>query len=156
MNDMEYVFCQITDKMFRDLTACLDAELVQRYGAAQAAVQPYNIVEHGEAIIASENGAAVGCGCFKRHGANTAEIKRVYVKPDYRSRGVAREILKRLEDHAAQMNCRTMVLETGKRQPEAIRLYEKCGYARIPNYGPYADMPDSVCFMKSLVTTKTP
>jgi GNAT superfamily N-acetyltransferase len=153
---MEYTFCKVTDKMFIELTACLDAELGQRYGAAQAAFQPHNTVECGEAIIASEDGTAMGCCCFKRYDDETAELKRMYVKPDYRGKGIAQEFLKRLENRASEMNYNSMILETGIKQPEAIRLYEKSGYVRISNYGPYADMPDSVCFRKALLVTAKP
>jgi|AGTN01.1.fsa_nt_gi Acetyltransferases len=147
---MEYIVCGTAHKAFIELAAELDAELAQRYGKAQEAHQPHNIVEQGEAAVALDNGLPAGCGCFRPYDAGSAEIKRIYVKPEYRGRGVAREVLRRLERRAAELGYRAAVLETGLGQPEAIRLYEKSGYARIPNYGPYADMPGSVCFRKSL------
>lgn len=147
---MEYMMCDTAHKSFINMIACLDAELAQRYGEAQAAYQPHNIIELADAFVAMEGAAPVGCGCFRPYDENTVEIKRMYVKPEYRGKGIARELLARLESRAAQMGYQVAVLETGLGQPEAIRLYEKCGYQRIPGYGPYSELPDSVCFRKSL------
>lgn len=147
---MEYIVCTTAHQLFSDLIACLDAELAQRYGAAQAAYQPHNIIQHAEAIVAIEGAEPAGCGCFRPYDENTVEIKRMYVKPEYRGKGVAHEVLARLETRAAEMGYQAAVLETGLGQPEAIRLYEKSGYLRIPGYGPYAQLPGSVCFRKSL------
>lgn len=147
---MEYIERDASREAFADLIACLDKELAVRYGEAQAAYQPHNFVEHAEAIVAMEDNIPAGCGCLRQYDDSTVEIKRMYVRPEYRGRGVAREILRRLESRAAELGYLVAVLETGLAQPEAIRLYENSGYARIPNYGPYAGMPGSVCFQKSL------
>ena len=150
---IEYYACDTANEAFIGLITCLDAELIKRYGAAQAAYQPHNVIDSGEAIIASENGFHVGCGCFRPYDEDTVEIKRMYVRPEYRGRGVARELLIRLESCAKKKGYRSAVLETGRGQPEAIRLYEKSGYVRIPNYASYADMPESICFKKGLEKT---
>lgn len=147
---MEFILCDTANKAFTDLIECLDAELTQRYGKAQASYQPHNIVEHAEAIVALEGDTPAGCGCFRQYDCSTVEIKRMYVRPEYRGRGVACEILRRLESRAAEMGYRSVVLETGLGQPEAIGLYEKNSYVHIPNYEPYADMPGSVCFQKRI------
>jgi GNAT superfamily N-acetyltransferase len=79
-----------------------------------------------------------------------AEIKRMYVAPAARGRGLARAMLARLEDTARAAGAEVMVLETGSRQPEAIRLYESSGYGPVPGFGFYQDSPISRCFARSL------
>ena len=94
-----------------------------------------------------------GCGCFKKYGPDTVEIKRIYVKPEYRGAGIAQQILAELERWAVEAGFSAAILETGNKQPEAIGLYQKNGYRRIANYGPYAGLADSICFGKKLILT---
>jgi len=76
------------------------------------------------------------------------EVKRMFVLPEFRGKGIATKILVELENWAKELLYNKCVLETGKRQPDAIALYEKNGYLKIPNYGQYANMENSVCFEK--------
>jgi putative acetyltransferase len=78
------------------------------------------------------------------------EVKRMYTSPESRGKGTAAQVLNELEKWAAELYCKKCVLETGKRQPEAIGLYQKGGYKIIPNYGQYAGIENSVCFEKEL------
>jgi putative acetyltransferase len=94
----------------------------------------------------SEN--AVACGALKHFDDNTAEIKRMYVKPEYRGRGLSKIILSELEDKAKELNYNRLVLETGLKQPEAMSLYNKFGYKPFKCYGKHSDDPDSRCFEK--------
>jgi GNAT superfamily N-acetyltransferase len=91
---------------------------------------------------------AVACGALKHFDDNTAEIKRMYVKPEYRGRGLSKLILSELEDKAKELNYNRLVLETGLKQPEALNLYNKFGYKPLKCYGQHADDPDSRCFEK--------
>ena len=135
-------------------------ELVARYvGAAvtqegQGARDDLELHEltppDGTFLVAYEAGAAVGCGGVRRYDATTGEIKRMYVRPDARGRGISRALLKELEAAAERIGYLALVLETGLRQPEAIGLYESAGYARIANYGFFRDEPVSVCYRKDL------
>ncbi len=79
------------------------------------------------------------------------EIKRMYTVVERRGKGIASEVLRELEIWAAELSCHTCILETGRRQPEAIALYEKSGYTQIPNYGQYAGVENSVCFQKKIM-----
>jgi ribosomal protein S18 acetylase RimI-like enzyme len=97
------------------------------------------------------NGEAVGCGAFRPMEADVAEIKRMYVEPGFRGRGLARRLLAELEKRARQDGYVAVRLETGTAQPEAVHLYETAGYHRIASYGHYANDPRSVCFEKSLL-----
>jgi GNAT superfamily N-acetyltransferase len=81
----------------------------------------------------------------------TAEVKRMYVAPSARGRGLARAMLARLEETARDAGVEAMVLETGIRQPEAIALYESAGYTPVPGFGFYKDAPLSRCFAKTLL-----
>ncbi len=100
-------------------------------------------------IVAWRNGRPVGCGGFRPLG-EVAEIKRMYVAPVARGGGIARAILKKLEELAADSGFVRICLETGARQLSALHLYETAGYTRIPCYGRYANDPMSVCFAKTL------
>jgi len=79
------------------------------------------------------------------------EMKRMYTVPAFRGKGIATMVLRELEKWAAELSYMKCVLETGKRQPEAIDLYKKNGYKIIPNYGQYIGVENSVCFEKSVV-----
>jgi len=78
------------------------------------------------------------------------EIKRMYVLPQSRRKGIASRIITELEHWAVELSCTTCILETGKKQPEAIELYKKNGYVVMPNYGQYAGVENSLCFRKQI------
>jgi GNAT superfamily N-acetyltransferase len=139
------------DPAFLRLTGELTRELRERYGALQDQYEPHNNVENAAAVIvAEEDGAPVGCGCYRVVDESTIEIKRMYVPPAWRGRGVAARILERLEETARSHGFTAAILETGIRQPEAVRLYERHGYRVIENYGPYTGMAESVCMRKDI------
>ncbi|MCW2601773.1 MAG: putative acetyltransferase [Frankiales bacterium] len=96
------------------------------------------------------DGAAVGIAALVDRGDGSAELKRMFVSAAARGQGVAGGILRSLEAHAAATGITLLQLETGPLQPEAIALYEKHGYTRIPNFGQYAGDEFSVCYEKRL------
>lgn len=100
------------------------------------------------AVVAG--GLAVACGGLQALDAGTGEIKRMYVRPAYRGRGIARQLLAALEELAFRHGHHTLCLETGTYLPAAIGLYTSCGYQPIPVYGEYVGNPYSVCFAKRL------
>ncbi|MGH8983485.1 MAG: GNAT family N-acetyltransferase [Acidimicrobiia bacterium] len=104
----------------------------------------------GTFLLARIEGRPVGCIGLRRFEDDVAEIRRMYVVPEARRRGVARALLGALEAQARRLGYRAIVLETGLRQPEAVALYESHGYTRIPNYGRWADSPLCVCLEKRL------
>lgn len=123
------------------------------YGGEEgdATMPPLDFRLHeGEFVIARIDGVAVGCAGFRRFDAETAEVKRVFVSEAARGRGVARALMRDLEERARAMGYRRLVLETSTRQPAAMRLYESLGYAAVPNYGQYADHPLTCCYAKQL------
>ncbi len=100
-------------------------------------------------VIYVENIPAA-CGAFKKWDDSTAEIKRMYTHPDFRKRGLATVIVRELEIWAKELNYTSAILETSLEQIEAISVYEKSGYRRIPNYGQYIGVDKSVCYEKVL------
>ncbi|MFF0367378.1 GNAT family N-acetyltransferase [Micromonospora sp. NPDC005087] len=96
------------------------------------------------------NGRAVACGGLQSIDAATGEVKRMYVRPASRGRGIARQLLAALEELAFRQGHSVVCLETGTYLPAAIGLYTSCGYDRIPAYGEYVHNPYSVCFAKRL------
>jgi putative acetyltransferase len=136
---------------FIALVGQLDAYLSERDGADHAFYGQFNkILNLKQVILAYDGSRAVGCGAIKAFSQEAMEVKRMFVLPEARQRGIASIVLKALEDWAAELGYAETVLETGKRLPEAVLLYEKKGYERIPNYGQYAGVTNSICFRKKL------
>ena len=136
---------------FIELVRKLDTELAERDGSDHSFYAQFNSIRKIKyVVLAYENEKPLGCGAIKEYDANTMEVKRMYVSPELRGEGIAVKIILALESWAKELSYTKCVLETGKRQPEAIRLYEKCGYTRIPNYGQYIGVENSVCFEKKL------
>lgn len=139
------------DVDFINLVVLLDQDLKIRDGEDHLFYNQFNKTDKiKHVIVYYENDIPVGCGAFREKEPNTVEIKRMFVHPDYRKRGIASKVLAELEIWAAEVNYTYTILETGKNQPEAINLYQKLGYTIIPNYPPYEKMDNSVCMKKTL------
>jgi putative acetyltransferase len=136
---------------FRNLVRELDADLCIRDGEDHAFYDQFNKIDKiKHAIVAYQENAPVGCGAIKEYSPEVMEVKRMYVLPEKRGSGIASIILKELERWAAEMHFKKCLLETGKKQPEAIQLYMKNQYTIIPNFGQYRGVENSVCFEKIL------
>lgn len=136
---------------FQQLVQLLDRDLAQRDGDEHGFYAQYNkitLIRH--AVVAYAGDEPVGCGAFKEYAPDSVEIKRMFVQPAHRQRGVAQAVLAELETWAAELGYASCVLETGKRQPEAIALYQRSGYVFTPNYGQYIGIDNSVCLRKTL------
>lgn len=136
---------------FIQLVKQLDTELAERDGKEHLFYDQFNkIVEIEYVLVAYEMEMPVGCGAIKEYGPDTMEIKRMYVTPQSRGKGIAGNILSALESWATELSFKRCILETGKNQPEAIGLYLKSGYKVISNYGQYVNVENSICFEKEL------
>jgi len=136
---------------FCALVQLLDQELAERDGADSAFYAQYNTLTRiRHAVVAYADGQPAGCGAFKEFEAGAVEIKRMYVAVAHRRQGVAQAVLGELERWAAELGYATAVLETGRRQPEAIALYQRSGYQLTVNYGQYVGIENSVCMCKPL------
>jgi putative acetyltransferase len=135
----------------RKLIHELCAELRGRYGFTPS---PFSLSEAATPrtifLVAWLGSKPVGCAALRRIDDQTGEIKRMYVAPAGRRKGIARSLLIDLEHHALKFDYRAIRLETGILQPEAQRLYESCGYNRIASFGPYVGDPIRLCYEKIL------
>ena len=129
----------------------LDAYLAEKDGRDHAFYNQYNKLDKIKyAVVVYENDKPVACGAIKEYDKNTMEVKRMFTLPECRGKGIASSVLNALEEWATELGYKKCILETGKRQPEAIALYKKSGYKNIPNYGQYTGMNNSVCFQKEI------
>jgi len=143
-----------TDNQSYDLQAlitALDQEFVVRYPYLQNVFTSVNTLSDNARVVLAYDGVlSVACGAFRPVSDQVVEIKRMYTLPEYRNKGVGKMILAELETWARNEGFAESILETGIRQPEAIAAYEKSGYARIPNFSPYEQVKESICYHKYL------
>jgi GNAT superfamily N-acetyltransferase len=134
------------------LIAALDRELLHRYPDLEIhGIDADGFVARGGLfLIGRIEGQAVACGAIRPVDRDMAEVKRMFVRPEHRGRGLARALLAGLEAAARLRGYRAMRLETGEGQPEAIALYQRAGYLPIPRYGEFIEDPRSRCFEKTL------
>ncbi len=136
---------------FIELVKNLDADLAERDGDDHPFYAQFNKIDKIKfAVIAYENDKPIACGAMKEFAPDTMEIKRMYVTPKRRGEGIAGKILSELENWASELSFVKCILETGTKQPEAIRLYRKNGYNLISNYGQYTNVENSLCFEKAM------
>lgn len=149
----------ITDPDAAALVEAVQLEYVARYGGRdETPLEPgYFEPPAGAFYVGYLDGAPVATGAWRRRGdvealgrRSSAEIKRMYVDPAARGRGLARAMLAHLERAAAAAGASVMILETGAAQPEAIALYESSGYQAIPGFGFYRDADLSRCLARVL------
>jgi putative acetyltransferase len=138
----------------RALAAALEAELLDTYdgipGSGGLPAASNFEPPDGSFLVRWVDGEPVACGGIARYDEATAEIRRMYVVPTARGRGLSRQLLAALEDEARALGYSFVRLETGNLQAAAIGLYVSAGFGPIPRYGPFADDPKSVCFEKRL------
>ena len=140
-----------TDKNFQTLVKELDAELKILDGEDHSFYDQFNKIDSLKyVVVAYDQDNPVGCGAIKEFAQDTMEVKRMYVPLNKRGLGIATIILTELENRAREVNFKKCILETGKKQPAAIRLYQKNDYTIIPNFSPYEADDNSVCFEKEL------
>ncbi len=150
---MRFVDTDGGSRDFIGLCRELDAYLNELVGGEENRAQylPYNQLEGiHDVVLAYDGGRPVGCAGFQRYDGECAEVKRVYVRKEYRGLGISKEIMKRLEQKAKQKGYSFLILESGEPLVEAMALYRRIGFQVIPNYGQYQDMPESVCMKKKL------
>lgn len=150
---IEITKCDSNNKDFITLVKLLDADLAKRDGEDHSFYAQFNkldTIKH--ALVTYVDNLPICCGAIKQFEHDSMEVKRMYTLPEFRGQGMATKILKELEKWAKELGYKKCVLETGKRQPEAIKLYRKNGYIIIPNYGQYTEIANSVCFEKTLKT----
>jgi GNAT superfamily N-acetyltransferase len=132
------------DADVQQLTAAQQTEIRARYDGAGEPGTPPSAADVSVVLLArDDDGTPVGCGALRALGDGTAEVKRMFVVPAARGRGVSKAVLSGLEAAARQRGWTTLRLETGPRQPEAVGLYTRAGYRPIGAFGAYAGAPDA-------------
>ena len=135
----------------RELIGELDAYLYSLYPPENVYALDISSLLHPSvlfAVVRNAAGVAAGCGAIVMK-PEYGEVKRMYVRPQARGRGLARRLIEALEAKAVEQGCRTFMLETGPTQPEARILYERLGYQYRGPFGNYSDDPLSVFMQKN-------
>lgn len=133
------------------LRAAQRAEIEQRYGTPDSEPgTPPSAADITVFFVAYAGDEAVGCGGLREIDATHGEVKRMFVAAEHRGSGVAPAILRELERFGSERGWQRIVLETGDRQPDAVRFYTREGYEPIPRFGSYVDVEASRCFAKPL------
>lgn len=147
---MELKWTNARDRGFIDLAARLDSHLDALSPAQHALCAPHNLLD-GDALVALifDNGQPVACGALRLLDDHTGELKRMFVHPAFRGRGLAREVLRALEARAVTEGCRMLVLETSPALSAAVSLYRSVGFRPIDHYGPYRGM-NTLCMGKAV------
>jgi GNAT superfamily N-acetyltransferase len=148
---IELVRTDSTSQDFVELVSLLDADLHVRDGDDHSFFAQFNkIAAIRHVVVAYYDSFPVGCGAIKAYSPETVEVKRMFVQPEFRGQGIAGKVLAELEQWASELGFESLILETGKAQPEAIRLYTKSGFQVIPNFGQYENIESSVCMKKAV------
>jgi putative acetyltransferase len=148
--DRESLDAAVVQRLF----AALNQELDERYpeeGANHFRLDAAEILPgRGGLFMARLGDQPAGCAALRRITADTAEVKRMYVAPHLRGRGIGKRLLAHLEAEALALGVMRLVLETGERQFESVALYRSAGFEPIPRFGEYVDSPLSLCMAKTL------
>ena len=148
---MELRFVPPEHPDFAMLTQQLDAYYMELVGEVHLRYAPYNLPHlFASRIVVYEGDTAIACGCWKSVDGDTAEIKRIYVLPEYRRKGAATRMISALEADALSAGKRRIVLETARTTPDSEKLYLSLGYHVIDYYGSPAGAENCLCFEKLL------
>ena len=156
MNGMREITYQWTDgnhPEFRHFYAVTEAYYSRIVGGKEnrAGFVPFNASAGiPDVLLAYADDQPVGCAGLKRYSNTDAEVKRLWVEPEYRGRHIASGLMEQIEEKARTNGYRRIVLQTRPIMPDAVALYTKRGYTLIPNYPPYDKLPGAVCYAKAL------
>lgn len=139
-----------SDADFIALVTHLDEYLRGIFGTEQAVFDRYNKVGNSQVVVANMDGAPVGCGCLRKYNAEKVELKRMFVPAIHRGKGIAGKVLDELENWAAEMNYKSIILETGAPMQMANKFYVKIGYVVTEKFAPYENSERSVCMIKKI------
>jgi putative acetyltransferase len=154
MHDLKLQPERLDSDVVRALISALNGELSRLYpepGATHFRLDPEEIAPgRGVFLVAYMDERSIGCGAIRLVDEGIAEVKRMYVVPEERGRGIGKLVLAELEREARSLGARRLVLETGTRQPEALAMYRSAGFAVVDPFGEYIGSPLSVCMSKML------
>ena len=150
---MRFEYTDGCNKDFIELCHGLDNFLNELVGGEENRIEylQYNKLDDiHDVILAYDNDIPIACASFKRYDEECAEVKRVFVKKEYRGIGLSKNLMAMLEKRAIEKGFQYFILESGEPLVSAMALYRKIGYKVIPNYGQYVDMNESICMKKKL------
>lgn len=150
---MNYILTDGGNADFAALCELLEESLEEAVGATvqRSKYAPMNTLEKiRDAVVVYDGALPVACGGYRQYEDDVAEVKRVFVRKAYRGQGISRRLMELLEARTREQGYTALILETNGLLVPAMKLYESLGYMVIPNYGPYKDMPESVCMRKEL------
>ena len=153
MSEYNYVRCDGTNEDFIENCRLLDENLDRRVGRVikRDKYKKYNQLDQiHEAIMVYHEGEAVGGGAIRAYDEATMELKRVFVRPEYQGKGAGTALVSGLIEWARELGYQRMILETGELLAESCHVYRKLGFRKIPNYGAYVNMPESLCMGREL------
>ena len=148
MGEIEFVRCDGSNQDFIENCKLLDQDLDARVGRViqRDKYAQYNLLDKiHEAIVVYRDGRPIGGGAIRHYEKDTVELKRVFVLPEEQGKGIGTLLVTELIEWARELGYKNMILETGVLLAESCHVYKKLGFAKIPNYGAYADMPESLC-----------
>lgn len=150
---LEILRTNSSNEDFVALVKKLDAYLTITDGDEHDFYNQFNKIDNiNHVVVFFEMGRPVACGAIKKMGTtNVLEIKRMFVEEGMRGKGIASLVISELEKWAKELNAEKLVLETGKRQTEAVALYHKNNYQITENFGQYIGVENSICFEKLLI-----
>lgn len=150
--ELEIIAANGENADFIKLTKLLDEELSKQYGELQKQYDKYNRLDDiNDVIIIYEDEIPAACGAIKEYDSDSIELKRIFVKQEFRQRGLSKLVLGELEELGREKGYKYALLETGIKQHEAINLYKNSGYETIQNYGQYEGNGNSICMKKALL-----
>lgn len=147
------------NKDFIENCRLLDMDLDRRVGKKiqREKYKKYNQTDEiSEAIVIYQDNKAIGGGAIRKYDTKTAELKRVFVHTEYQGHGIGSQLVAQLIEWAAELGYQRILLETGELLAESCAVYKKLGFEIIPNYGPYVNMPESLCMAKDLKNKTIP
>ena len=150
---MDFIRTDGKNKDFIENCRLLDMDLDRRVGKKikRDKYKKFNqLDEIQQAIVVYENNKIVGGGAIRKYDDENIELKRVFVHTEYQGQGIGSQLVFLLIEWAKELGYKRMILETGTLLVESCAVYNKLGFKVIPNYGPYANMPESLCMAKEL------
>lgn len=152
--NLRYVWSDGTDPDFIRFSKCLEEYFNRLVGGEEnrKSFLPHNALDEIHDVLLVYDGAkAVACASFRKYDRRAAEIKRVFVREEYRGNGISKIMLQKLESAAENKGYTTFILQTREACTEAVGLYESMGYRKTEKYPPYVGMPLAVCYAKKLL-----
>ncbi|SHJ32503.1 GNAT family N-acetyltransferase [Propionispora hippei] len=151
---MKFIYTDGRNQDFVKLCQLLDDYLNELAGGEANRQQyiPYNTLDAIRDVVLAydDSSSPIGCASFKFYDNKVAEVKRVFVKSEYRGKGISKELMRLLEARAKEKGYNILLLETGASLVEAMGLYRSLGYGIMQNYGQYKDLQESICMQKNL------